>query len=51
MTTTHAHDGETRMVADLIKGTRVAMLTTAAPDSRLTRQPMVLQAVEFDGDL
>jgi hypothetical protein len=45
MTTTHAHDEDTRKVADLIEGNRIAMLTTTAPDGTLT------QEVEFDGDL
>jgi general stress protein 26 len=51
MTTTHAHDEDTRKVADLIKGNRIAMLTTTAPDGTLTSRPMGLQEVEFDGDL
>jgi hypothetical protein len=52
MTTTQAHDEDTRKVAGLIKGNPPkAMLTTTAPDGTLTSRPMALQEVEFDGDL
>jgi general stress protein 26 len=54
MTTTHAYDEDsdiTRNVADLIKGNRIAMLTTTALDGTLTSRPMSLQEVEFEGDL
>ncbi|MBX9245541.1 pyridoxamine 5'-phosphate oxidase family protein [Actinotalea ferrariae] len=49
MTTTP--DDGTRTVAELIKGQRIAMLTTTAPDGTLMSRPMGLQEVEFDGDL
>lgn len=38
-------------VAELIRGQRIAWLTTTAPDGTLTSRPMGLQQVEFDGDL
>lgn len=44
-------DDDTRKVAGLLKGKRLAMLTTTAPDGTLTSRPMALQEVEFDGDL
>ena len=42
---------DTRKVAELIKGQRIAMLTTSAVDGTLVSRPMALQEVEFDGDL
>jgi general stress protein 26 len=36
---------------DLIQGMKVAMLTTREPDGKLRARPMVVQQVEFDGDL
>ena len=44
-------DDNARKVAELIKGNRIAMLTTTAPDGTLISRPMALQEVEFDGDL
>ena len=41
----------TRKVAELLHGSRFAMLTTRAPDGTLVSRPMALQEVEFDGDL
>lgn len=41
----------TRKVADLIKGHRIAMLTSTGADGTLLSRPMALQEVEFDGDL
>lgn len=38
-------------VRDLIKSTRLAMLTSTAPDGRLVSKPMATQDVEFDGDV
>ena len=38
-------------VADLIRGHRMAMLTTVARDGTLVSRPMGLQEVDFDGDL
>lgn len=40
-----------RTIAKLIKGIRVAMLTTAEPTGRLVSRPMTTQDVEFDGDI
>lgn len=44
-------DEGTRKVADLIKGHRIAMLTSIGRDGTLLSRPMALQEVEFDGDL
>jgi general stress protein 26 len=38
-------------VNDLIKGIRLAMLTTVGPDGHLRSRPMDTQQMEFDGDL
>jgi general stress protein 26 len=38
-------------VRDLIKSTRLAMLTSVDPDGRLVSMPMATQDVEFDGDV
>ena len=38
-------------VAELIKGEKIAMLTTTDETGRLGSRPMALQEVEFDGDL
>lgn len=45
------HDDRQSKVRDLIKDTRLAMLTTVAPDGRLVSKPMATQDVEFDGDV
>ena len=42
---------ETRKVAELLKGKRIAMLTTTDVDGTFFSRPMALQEVEFDGDL
>ncbi|GEN79119.1 pyridoxamine 5'-phosphate oxidase family protein [Actinotalea fermentans] len=44
-------DEGTRKVADLVKGHRIAMLTSIAADGTLVSRPMALQEIEFDGDL
>jgi general stress protein 26 len=36
---------------ELIRGVEVAMLTTAEADGTLRSRPMMMQQVEFDGDL
>ena len=46
-----SHDDDTRKVAELIKGTRVAMLTHVDATGRLVSHPMATQEVEFDGDV
>ena len=38
-------------VRELVKDTRIAMLTTVDADGRLVSRPMGVQEVEFDGDL
>lgn len=45
-----ADDG-TGKVADLVKGHRIAMLTSIGADGTLLSRPMALQETEFDGDL
>jgi general stress protein 26 len=42
---------ETQKVAELLKGKRIAMLTTTDVDGTFFSRPMALQEVEFDGDL
>ncbi|WP_369134988.1 pyridoxamine 5'-phosphate oxidase family protein [Modestobacter sp. I12A-02662] len=42
---------DSRKVAELLRGQRIGMLTTIAPQGTLTSRPMALQEVEFDGDL
>ena len=48
---TDTETGETQKVHDLIKKTRLAMLTSVGPDGRLMSKPMATQDVEFDGDV
>jgi general stress protein 26 len=38
-------------VRDLIKDTRLAMLTSVDPDGRLVSKPMATQDVDFDGEV
>ena len=38
-------------VRDLIKKTRLAMLTSVGPDGRLVSKPMATQDVDFDGEV
>jgi general stress protein 26 len=40
-----------KKVAELIKGIRIAMLTTVDPDGELRSRPMAMQENEFDGAL
>jgi general stress protein 26 len=42
---------DTQKVADLIRGTKLAMLTTIAADGTLISRPMGLQETDFDGSL
>ena len=42
-------DDRQQKVRDLIKSTRIAMLTSTAPDGTLVSKPMANQDVEFDG--
>jgi general stress protein 26 len=42
---------ESGKVAELLKGQRIAMLTTTDADGTLISRPMAVQEVEFDGDL
>jgi general stress protein 26 len=45
------HEDKQEKVRDLIRSTRLAMLTSVAPDGRLVSKPMATQDVEFDGDV
>lgn len=38
-------------IYDLIKGARIAMLTTMSTEGQLVSRPMATQEVEFDGDV
>ncbi|MEP7089684.1 MAG: pyridoxamine 5'-phosphate oxidase family protein, partial [Nocardioidaceae bacterium] len=50
--TTHDdHTDRQQKVHDLIKATRLAMLTSSDADGRLVSKPMATQDVEFDGDV
>ena len=48
--TEQTSDQQTK-VHDLIRTTRLAMLTSVGPDGRLVSKPMATQDVEFDGDV
>ena len=48
---TDAQQAQQRKVRDLIKSTRIAMLTSVSPDGTLVSKPMANQDVEFDGDV
>jgi general stress protein 26 len=45
------HEAEVKKVAELIKGIKFAMLTTAEEDGSLRSRPMATQQLEFDGTL
>ena len=45
------HDEVVQKLAELIRGIKVAMLTTVAADGSLHSRPMVAQQAEFDGVL
>lgn len=47
---TSAADARPR-ITELIRDARICLLTTTGVDGRLVSRPMVLQQVEFDGDL
>ncbi len=52
MATTHEHmskEDASKKIADLIKGVRIAMFTTADETGQLHARPMATQQVEFDG--
>ena len=44
-------DDQTEKVHDLIRKTRIAMLTSSDADGRLVSKPMATQDVELDGDV
>jgi general stress protein 26 len=47
----NAGDGPARKLRKIMKGARVAMLTTVAPDGTLRSRPMEAVKAPFDGDL
>jgi general stress protein 26 len=51
MTTHEKQEENVRKLRELIKGIKVAMLTTAEDDGSLRCRPMLMLDVEFDGDL
>lgn len=51
MTTQPTPTDNQRKIAELIKGIRIAMLTTVDRAGRLVSRPMTTQDVEFDGDI
>jgi general stress protein 26 len=46
-----ANQEEIATVAELIKASRIALLTTVNDHGQLTSRPLAVQEVEFDGDL
>ena len=48
---TDSQQDQQEKVRDLVKSTRVAMLTSIGPDGALVSKPMATQDVEFDGDV
>jgi general stress protein 26 len=50
MSTDETHDQQ-KKVQNLIRSSRIAMLTSVAPDGTLVSKPMANQDVEFDGDV
>ena len=48
---TDAETGSQAKVAELLKGKRIAMLTTTDATGTFASRPMALQETEFDGDL
>jgi len=51
MTEQAATSQNVKKLGELIKGIKVAMLTTVCPDGSLRSRPMVTQEAEFDGSL
>lgn len=51
MPETQTHEEAVKKLAKLIKGIRIAMLTSITPEGDLHSRPMATQEVEFDGDL
>jgi general stress protein 26 len=51
MTSDDKQDEGARKVAELLQDSKIAMLTTHAPDGTLVSRPMAMQEVEFDGDI
>ena len=51
MSDQNSQQDQQRKVRDLIKSTRLAMLTSVDPDGRLVSKPMATQDVEFSGEV
>jgi len=51
MPETHTTEESVQKIAKLIKGVRIAMLTSIEEEGHLHSRPMALQEVEFDGDI
>lgn len=49
--TSSTNSGDREKITELIKGIRVAMVTTVDADGALVSRPMATQDVEFDGNL
>ena len=49
--TTHDKESDVQKLARMIKGIRIAMLTTASVDGTLRSRPMATQKTDFDGTL
>jgi general stress protein 26 len=47
----NTHNDQINKLGELIKGIKVAMLTTLDEDGTLRSRPMITQEAEFDGDL
>jgi general stress protein 26 len=47
---TDSSDGNAK-IYDLIKGARIAMLTTVSTEGQLVSRPMAVQQVQFEGDV
>jgi general stress protein 26 len=48
---TQSHDESLAKIQDLIKDTRIAMLTTAGEDGKLYSRPMATQGTRFQGEV
>jgi general stress protein 26 len=46
-----SQDDQQQKVQDLIRSSRIAMLTSVSPEGTLVSKPMANQDVEFDGDV
>jgi general stress protein 26 len=51
MASNESNMDNTKLLAEKIKGVRIAMMTTVEPDGTLHSRPMATQDIEFDGNL